>query len=448
MTSATAEIVPEQPLVEFVRRQRWFGNKAAEVTGARVVDTGVLRESSPRLLEALAEVRYGDGNHDLYQLILGSGGNRPDDAIADGVYEAVADPSFVRELFHLLRGAASVSSLEGTFEYASLRELPADGFGAVRSLGLEQTNSSVVVNDELIVKAYRRIEAGPNPELELLRFFAARGFENAPRLAGWWSYAGSPVSASLGIVQEFVPGAVDGWSLALEELPSRAAAFVDRVDRLGAVLGEMHSVLASDSSDSTFCPEEASQESLAILIANVDDRIADVFNSLPEDNEALAPILHQGDAVRELLRSLSTVGSVGKRIRHHGDLHLGQAIWGNDDWLVIDFEGEPARPLPERRLKASPLRDVAGMLRSFTYAANVSGAGTEVEQEARQRFLDAYFEAAKASGILPPRETALRLLAIFELEKAVYELSYELAHRPDWVSIPVAGIERLLEEGS
>jgi trehalose synthase-fused probable maltokinase len=447
MTAATAELVPEQPLVEFVRRQRWFGNKAAEVTGARVIETGVLRESSPRLIEALAEVRYGDGNHDLYQLILGSGDNRPGDAIAGSVYEAVADPSFVRELFHLLREDASLTSAEGTFEYAAVRELPADGFDAVRPVGLEQTNSSVVVDDELIMKAYRRIEAGPNPELELLRFFDAHGFENVPRLAGWWSYTGSPVSASLGIVQEFVPGALDGWTLALEELPSRSAAFIDRVDRLGTVLGDMHSVLSSDSSDSTFCPEEASQESLALLLATVDERITEVFANLPEDVPVLEPILHQGDSVRELLRGLSTVGSVGKRIRHHGDLHLGQALWANGDWLIIDFEGEPARPLPERRLKASPLRDVAGMLRSFTYAANVTGAGLEVEQEARQRFLDAYFEAARPSGVLPPRETALRLIAIFELEKAVYELGYELAHRPDWVWIPVAGIQRLLEEG-
>ena len=112
------------------------------------------------------------------------------------------------------------------------------------------------------------------------------------------------------------------------------------------------------------------------------------------------------------------------------------------------LEGEPARPLPERRLKASPLRDVAGILRSFTYAVSVTGAADPtIEEEARKRFLDAYFEATRASGIVPPRETATRLLGIFELEKAVYELRYELNNRPEWVSIPVAGISRLLEEG-
>jgi predicted trehalose synthase len=440
VTTATTGLLPERPLVEFVRRQRWFGNKTAEVTGAEVVDTGTLRESSPRLLAALADVRYGDGNHDLYQLILGIADSRPDEPISGKVYEAVADPSFIRELFHLLRGGASVSSAEGTFEYAALRELPADTFDGVRPLGLEQTNSSVVVNDELIVKAYRRIEAGPNPELELLRFFAAHGFENAPRLAGWWSYTGPLVSASLGIVQRFVDGAVDGWALALD------GGLAGRVERLGTVIGEMHSVLASDSSDPTFAPEEASQESLGLLLATVDERIEAVFANLPDDVDALEPIRGQGETVRELLRGLSTVGSVGKRIRHHGDLHLGQALWAEGDWLIIDFEGEPARPLPERRLKASPLRDVAGMLRSFAYAASVTG-NPAIEEQARGRFLDAYFEAAKTSGVLPPRETALRLIAIFELEKAVYELGYELAHRPDWVWIPVAGIRRLLEDG-
>jgi trehalose synthase-fused probable maltokinase len=151
--------------------------------------------------------------------------------------------------------------------------------------------------------------------------------------------------------------------------------------------------------------------------------------------------------VRELLRSLTSVGSVGRRIRHHGDLHLGQVLWANGDWLVIDFEGEPARALHERRAKRSPLRDVAGMLRSFTYAASVAGVSHRgIEDRARAEFLEGYMETVQVSGLLPARESTERLLRIFELEKAVYELRYELAHRPDWVAVPVAGIIRLLEE--
>jgi len=452
---AVAELVPEGPLMEFVRRQRWFGAKSAELTGARIVDTVALREEGPRVLEAIAEVRYGSGAHDVYHLVIGiteDGEPEPAIATADGgtAYEAVADPYFVRELFHLLRAGTTLPSTEGSFEFSALGALTAEppAFDSVRTLGLEQTNSSVVVNDELIVKLYRHLEAGVNPELELLRFFASHGFENVPRLAGWWSYNGPLLSTSLGIVQEFVPAATDGWTLALREIPTAPDEFLARVGRLGTVIGDMHSVLGSDSGDPTFSPEEASQESLALLIATVDDEIEDVFANLPDDVEALKPISGCGDALRDLLRSVSTVGSVGKRIRHHGDLHLGQTLWANGDWLVIDFEGEPARPLPERRLKSSPLRDVAGILRSFTYAANATGTADEtLEQTARQRFLDAYFEATRASGIVPPRETAMRLLSIFELEKAVYELRYELNNRPEWVRIPVAGIERLLEEG-
>jgi len=296
------------------------------------------------------------------------------------------------------------------------------------------------------VKAYRRVEAGVNPELEMLQFFAQHGFEHVPKLAGWWSYAGPPLSASLGIVQRYVPNAIDGWSLALEELIGRPDDFVDRVRRLGHVIGDLHATLSRDPEDPAFSPEEASPESLALLAATVDDQIADVFAGLSDD-DVLAPIAGHGDDGRGLLRGLSTFGSVGKRIRHHGDLHLGQTLWADGEWMVIDFEGEPARGLTERRLKASPLRDVAGMLRSFTYVVSVSGIDDPAfERTVRERFLESYYEAMRPTGVLPPRETAERLIRIFELEKAVYELGYELEHRPDWVSIPVAGIVRLLAE--
>jgi maltokinase len=137
-------------------------------------------------------------------------------------------------------------------------------------------------------------------------------------------------------------------------------------------------------------------------------------------------------------------------IRNHGDLHLGQVLWAGGDWVVVDFEGEPARPLSERRRKRSPLRDVAGMLRSFAYAASVTGGAEdgadEFEERARAAFLSGYYGAVQPAGILPRSlDETERLIRIFELEKAVYELRYELAHRPDWVEVPVAGIVRLLE---
>jgi len=443
----------EEALAEFVRAQRWFGSKSSELVGIQAVDPVVLRDAGPRLVDLIVEVHLGSGAHETYQLVLGATEGEPrgpaiDTSGGTTVYEAVADPDFIGLLFEEMAARGSIESAEGAVHFEALDPFTVAGVGSdsVRLVGLEQSNSSVVVNGELIVKAYRRLEAGVNPELEMLRFFAQRGFEHVPRLKGWWSYDGAPLSATLGIVQQFVPGTTDGWSLALDELPGRAEELAARMDRLGTVVGEMHAVLSSDASDPVFAPEEASQESLGLLTATVDDQIAAVFANLPDGQESIAPIAGHGDDVRDLLRGLSTIGSIGKRIRNHGDLHLGQTLWDGRDWLIIDFEGEPARGLTERRLKGSPLRDVAGMLRSFAYAASVAGLdGSPFEDAARGRFLDSYFEAMRSSGVLPPRETADRLIRIFELEKAVYELGYELAHRPDWVWIPVAGIQKLLQ---
>jgi maltokinase len=204
-------------------------------------------------------------------------------------------------------------------------------------------------------------------------------------------------------------------------------------------------------------------ESLGLLTATVDEEIESVFLALPEDDEQLAPILGRGEEVREQLRMLTHAGSVGKVIRTHGDYHLGQTLWRprgpfeasrGGDWVILDFEGEPARALIERRRKRSPLRDVAGMLRSFAYVAIAAELerGTPApdgwEEQARSQFLEGYLDTVDPS-LMPAGSLAIeRLLAVFELEKAVYELRYELDNRPDWVRIPVAGIQRLIEEAT
>jgi trehalose synthase-fused probable maltokinase len=166
----------------------------------------------------------------------------------------------------------------------------------------------------------------------------------------------------------------------------------------------------------------------------------------------LEPVRGRGEEVRERLRMIANVGPTGRMIRHHGDYHLGQVLWAKDDWVILDFEGEPARSLAERRRKRSPLRDVAGMLRSFAYAASAAElqggrpAPEGWEAQARQEFLDGYFATVDRTLIPSSQDAVTRLLSLFELEKAVYELRYELNHRPDWLGIPVAGILRLLEE--
>jgi trehalose synthase-fused probable maltokinase len=258
------------------------------------------------------------------------------------------------------------------------------------------------------------------------------------------------MDATLGIVQQFVPNGRDGWELALDELQREPDAFLGRIRRLGEVTAALHSALASDHADPDFAPEEPSAEALSLLTATVDEEIESIFLELP-DTEELARIAGRGEEVRERLRLISNIGAVGKAIRTHGDYHLGQALSADDDWYVLDFEGEPARSLPERRRKRSPLRDVAGMLRSFAYAVSavriLRGADPPDgwEDRARTEFLAAYFAEVDPSLVPPGEEAQRRLLSVFELEKAAYELRYELNNRPDWVRIPAAGIQRLLD---
>jgi maltokinase len=429
----------ERTLIDFVTGQRWFGSKTREVIHARVVDRATLREDDPALVLELVEVGFETGMHETYQLL------------ADESLDALGDPRHVRELVHLIRGGRSLPAGDGVVEFGAL-----EGFAGVgqelreaRPITTEQSNTSIVFDEELILKVFRRLEAGINPELELLRFLTERGFANIAQLAGWYAYAGKPMDATLGILQRFVSGGLDGWELALDTIAVEDE-FPERLRRLGEVTGSMHSLLGSDQSDPAFAPEETSSEALSLLTATVDDEIESIFMGLPERNDELEPIRGHGEEVRERLRMLTHIGGTGRVIRHHGDFHLGQTLWADGDWVILDFEGEPARALPERRRKRSPLRDVAGMLRSFAYAASAAPLmrGVEAppgwEERARAEFLDGY--RATIEPTLVPSGSALdKLLAVFELEKAVYELRYELNNRPDWVRIPVAGIIRMLE---
>jgi trehalose synthase-fused probable maltokinase len=357
----------------------------------------------------------------------------------------------------MIRAGAKVPALEGIVEFAQVESFAGAGqeLREARPVDAEQSNTSIVFDEELILKVFRRLEAGINPELELLRFLTERGFENIAQLAGWYAYTGQPMDATLGILQRFVAGGLDGWELALDTMSSDAAAngFLENLHRLGAVTGRMHSLLGSDSSDPNFSPEQPSTESLGLLTATIDDEIESIFLELPDSNEDLAPIRGRGEEVRDRLRLWTHVGLIGRVIRVHGDFHLGQTLWADDDWVILDFEGEPARSLPERRRKRSPLRDVAGMLRSFAYVASATSLlrGTEPapewEKRARKEFLAGYRTTIDPT-LVPSDSSMDKLLAVFELEKAVYELRYELNNRPEWVKIPVAGILRILEEES
>jgi maltokinase len=440
----------EDALREFVVAQRWFGSKSREVAHFRLLETIPLTEQPMGI--AVLEVEFLPGTHELYQLPIGA---RPEGEWTDSVictnegmaiYDAMTDPELVRSLVRLIADNADVETAAGVAEFRSL--------GAVDEVGAEQSNSSVVLDERLVLKAYRRLGAGPNPELEILRFLTERDFPHIAALRGWYGHTGRLIDATLGIVQEFLAGATDGWDLALADLGEDPSRFVARARALGEVTGRLHTVLGSENADPAFAPEETSAEALGLLTATVDEEIEQVFLDLPDDAQ-LDPIRGRGQEVREKLRHLTQVGSAGRVIRHHGDYHLGQVMHTADgDWVVLDFEGEPARSLVERRRKRSPLRDVAGMLRSFAYAGVASEllhgvpAPAGWEGKVREAYLDGYLAETDASLLPPGRAAVERLLSVFELEKAVYELRYELDNRPDWVKIPVTGIVRLLEPGT
>jgi len=422
-------------LIEFITSQRWYGSKTREVGSATVVDRARLRDD---LELQLVEVRFETGTHETYQLLTDAGG-----------FDALPTDANARTLLELMRAGETVQGNGGAVEFASLGTVQDPR--AARLIDGEQSNSSVVFDDALILKVFRRVEAGINPELELLRFLTTAGFKNIADLAGWYAYVGAQMEATLGIMQRFVIGAEDGWERALDAIVAGDEAFLDTLRRLGEVTGRMHSALGSDSTDPSFYPEQTSTESLGLLTATVDEEIERVFLSLPDDVADLDPIRGRGEEVRERLRLLTNIGGTGRVIRVHGDFHLGQTLWDGDDWVILDFEGEPARSLPERRRKRSPLRDVAGMLGSFGYAASAAEvlrdtpAPDDWEERAREEFLEGY-RATVDRSLVPSGAAMDKLLKVFELEKAVYELRYELNNRPDWVRIPVLGLARMLED--
>jgi maltokinase len=452
------ECMDEESLREWIQQQRWYASKSRSVAGIETVE-GVTLHEHPTLFLGLVQTRFATGTHELYQLpLLLTAGDEPAagrDAVAhtDGwrAYDALEDPPQLLELMRRIDAGDEIDTGEGRFGFYranGLAPLPDDA--QVRLMGVEQSNSSVVFDERLVLKIFRKLEPGINPELEMVRFLSAWGFPNIAPLHGWYEYDGAALAATLGVAQQFFPDAVGGWELALDKISTAPEWFLDQLGSLGEVTAHMHTVLASDASDPAFAPEEPSAEALSLLTATVDEDIERIFLRMPDD-ERLAPIAGRGQDVRERLASRSQLGAGGRVIRTHGDYHLGQTLHTPGGWVIIDFEGEPARPLYERRSKRSPLRDIASMLRSFAYVTSAvkiqrgQGAPEDFEQQARERFLSHYLSTVDPT-LLPAGEAAINnLLSVFELEKAIYELKYELDNRPDWVQIPVAGIRRLLE---
>ncbi|MFJ6809436.1 phosphotransferase [Streptomyces anulatus] len=425
-------------------RQRWFAGKGRPVTGFSLVSATEMLPldgtAGPALLHLLLRVEQSSRQvrpaEDCYQLLVGARTSLPPllagaliGRVERGplagrvVYDALHDPRLADVLLERFRRPGSLGSLR--FERTAA--IPA-GL-TPRVLDAEQSNSSLVYGDAFILKIFRRVFPGTNPDLELPLALGGEGCERVPAPVAWFEAPG-PEPLTLGVLQPFLHGARDGWQLALAALAA-GRDFLPEARALGRATAEVHTALAAALPTPALRGTQTRQ-----LVAEMTRRLEAAAQAVP----ALVPHVPGLRAAFEAVTDLGVRGSGWAQQRVHGDLHLGQTLRSADGfWSLIDFEGEPARPLPERRMPAPPVRDVAGMLRSFDYAAR-SHRPWKPEWAARCRA--AYCEGyAQASGRDPRGEP--ELLRAHETDKAVYEVLYEARHRPDWLPVPMAAIHRL-----
>jgi maltose alpha-D-glucosyltransferase/alpha-amylase len=527
----------EKVLPDYLQCCRWFGGKARRIKSVRIVEIIPVKNKSLVAYLTFLQVEYVEGDPETYILPLACVAGKkaealtrehPQAAIArvhldDKTEEGILCDAFLEEEF-----------CETLLEIMARRRRPKGGKGELLAkvnpvfreirrpqqalldtsiLQAEQSNTSVVFGDQFILKLFRRLQDGINPDLEIGQFLTKRGFAHVPPVAGAIEYRkGKEEPATIAILQGFVSNVGDAWEYTLDVVKhffevavsqrETMKAFsmpreplVDLIDveppplvhnmigpyheaarLLGQRTAELHVALASDTNDPRFAPEPFSklyQRSLYQTMRSLTrqvfqvlrQRVNEIPGSLPPDAERMLGLEYE---ILNRFRPILEKKITALRTRCHGDFHLGQVLHTGKDFVIIDFEGEPARPIGERRIKRSPLRDIAGMLRSFHYAAYASiiseGNADLISHEdltflgnmagfwhlwVGAVFLKAYKEVAASAEFLPQTKEEFRLLLdIYLLEKAVYELGYELNNRPRWVKIPLKGVFQLLEAGN
>ncbi|MEU6222026.1 maltokinase [Streptomyces sp. NPDC047022] len=438
-------------LREWLPRQRWFAGKGRPVTGFTLVAATELlpREGTLGLLHLLVRAHQPDvpaqgavaHPADCYQLLLGVREalpprlapaliGRPEEGPLAGrtVYEALHDPRATAVLLEAIRTRARVGRLrfEGHADHTIRAGL------VPRLVTAEQSNSSVVYGDTFILKVLRRIVPGTNPDLELPLMLAREGCPRVPAPAGWLlaDLDGPEDSYVLGVLQPYVRGATDGWELALHML-AKGEDFTSEARALGRATAEVHTALARALPTVTL-----GHVQIGLSAEGMSERLDAAAQAVP----ALRPYVPGLRSAFRALTGLAAEGQTWTAQRIHGDLHLGQCLRSPDGaWSLIDFEGEPSKSLAERRMPQPVVRDIAGMLRSFDYAAHSAVPSAPAWATAcRAAYCRGY---AEVSGRDPRTEPVL--LRAYETDKAVYEVVYEARHRPDWLPVPMAAIRRL-----
>ena len=501
-------------LPEYLRGCRWFGAKARTVRQMRIIEQIPIAADGGAAQLWLVQVDYVDGAPEVYalpvQIAAGSAAhaltrNSPQAVItkigAHGaiLYDAIWDENFREKLFRLMAGASRLKGQNGELVGVKgnvLAQEPNDSVPKSQVLNAEQSNSSMLFENRFFLKLYRKLEDGVNPDVEVTRFLTERRqFPHVPAFVGAIEYRRPRAEPTVvALLQAAAPNEGDAWALTLDavgryfervlarkgDLQNAIAApgelldelvggvFPDQAKLIGTRTGEMHLALAADADDAVFAPEpfnamaqrsvyQSMRASLRKAFALLQKKVGD----LPEAfrAEAAEVLAAEPQILAQEQRILQHHADAAK-IRIHGDYHLGQVLYTGKDFVILDFEGEPARALSERKLKRSALRDVAGMMRSFQYAAYSAlwQPSTRAEdvpflerwadlwyRQLSATFLESYLATAAGAGFLPKKESDLQiLLEAYLLDKAVYEVGYELNHRPDWVVIPVRGIKHIL----
>lgn len=414
-----------EALAGWLPAQRWFRAKQRPIASVSRVDSAALAVGEIAVLE----VRYADdGPPEQYLVPLVEG---RDPRNGEGAWSA---------LVTAMAGEAVIAAERGRFVGSrtdALRELlPANL--AERRLTVEQSNTSVVIGERLILKLYRLLEPGTNPDLEVSAFLTDAAFGDTPALAGSITYEpgdGSPMAAAM--LQAYVPSHGDAWAAMLRVLSDDPSTGVRMAAQIGALTARLHAVLGSAGDDPAFPVRAATPAETSEWRASAERQLAEAIGALRGADHAR--LVAMAPAIRA--RFADTFGAApgaARVTRIHGDYHLGQLLARNDGgFSIIDFEGEPARSPDDRRRPSSPLRDAAGLLRSLDYAARATGAahaGFDADawvDEATAAFLGSYGDVDRA------------LLAAFELEKACYEVRYEAANRPAWLWLPLTAVDRL-----
>lgn len=511
-------------LPQFLPQRRWFGGKSRPIRATEVLDVIPVSVESVQAFLVLVQVHYVAGPDENYSIPLAVGGRAmPEespslrlqvDSEEITLYDALSDRRFQEFLLSAVVQGLSIRGTRGDVRAAGTSALEVVSLTSLSDLApalmrAEQSNTSVAYGRKLIFKLFRRLEHGLNPDVEIGLFLTEKtGFRNVPVLRGYLEYLeNNGTRIILGILQDFVVNQGDAWqftlgalggyyeraqrevsapevppgsllALAGREIPREASVaigpYMESARLLGTRTAELHLALASGTQDTAFAPEPFDEASRNELVGSAVDLLSRTLSTLrthldrlPQDAQSLSDeLLSAESALVQRFRELNQTKLSAMRTRIHGDYHLGQVLYTGSDFVIIDFEGEPARSLEERRKKRSPLQDVAGMLRSFDYAAHaplftessVPGDKTQKFQRfaawaqfwktwVSVAFLQAYLEKAGDAGFIPKtRDELTALLDVYILDKAMYELAYEMNNRPAWILIPLSGVVQLLRD--